>query len=445
MVLDIDGQDSPSTVHLRVRPQHKTEWPDAERVNHISPASVSSYKPFERYLEAVQFLFDRTEKIVGWNVNFDLGFLENEGVVIPQTTKVIDAMELRARIWPVLRNHTRWRLTSAADAAGYSFEGAPHTALADAWLPGIYIYTPNRSSKAIDIRGQMSNAPEPTGISRKLSPCGTKPVCTGGLYGENCIWGRPSVRPNAHRRKEVPAMPGENEEAMRVLLMLGQAVMPPAREVLILTMRALARGTGKVAALPAGRPARREPCDQPCKRTRALRSCDRAYLEARPQRRHQARQPRQGGRARPAATCRSFPTSAAGTASVRGFRDPATGYFAIEYKMKDQEALAACIETAIQRKLISNATWIGAMRGPVEARATAPSRSIRVMSARLSNQKIIRRFPQSGFPPLASLRLACRPRRKASNTSGSLGNSTSPMACTSVNSPVGTALPTPPP
>lgn len=90
MVLDIEGQDSPSTVHLRVMPQHKTEWPDAERVNHISPASVAGYKPFERYLEAVQFLFDRTEKIVGWNVNFDLGFLENEGVVIPQTTKVVE-------------------------------------------------------------------------------------------------------------------------------------------------------------------------------------------------------------------------------------------------------------------------------------------------------------------------------------------------------------------
>lgn len=37
MVLDIDGQDLPSTVHLRVRPQHKTEWPDTERVNHIPP------------------------------------------------------------------------------------------------------------------------------------------------------------------------------------------------------------------------------------------------------------------------------------------------------------------------------------------------------------------------------------------------------------------------
>lgn len=42
------------------------------------PASVASYKPFERYVEAVQSLFDRTEKIVGWNVAFDLSFLENE-------------------------------------------------------------------------------------------------------------------------------------------------------------------------------------------------------------------------------------------------------------------------------------------------------------------------------------------------------------------------------
>lgn len=133
MVLDIEGQDSPSTVHLRVMPQHKTEWPDAERVNHISPASVAGYKPFERYLEAVQFLFDRTEKIVGWNVNFDLGFLENEGVVIPQRTKVVDAMEEFGRVYgPFSESHSRWKLTSAADAMGYSFEGAPHDALADA-------------------------------------------------------------------------------------------------------------------------------------------------------------------------------------------------------------------------------------------------------------------------------------------------------------------------
>lgn len=140
MVLDIEGQDSPSSVHLRVKPQHKTEWPAAERVNHISPDSVANHKPFKNYLEAVQSLFDRAEKIVGWNVGFDLGFLEHEGVVIPQTTKVVDAMEAFGRAYgPFSETHTRWKLTSAADAVGYGFEGAPHTALADA-LATRYLY-----------------------------------------------------------------------------------------------------------------------------------------------------------------------------------------------------------------------------------------------------------------------------------------------------------------
>lgn len=133
MVLDIEGQDSPSSVHLRVKPQHKTEWPAAERVNHISPDSVANHKPFKNYLEAVQSLFDRAEKIVGWNVGFDLGFLEHEGVIIPQTVEIVDAMEEFGRVHgPFSESHTRWRLTSAADAMGYSFEGAPHDALADA-------------------------------------------------------------------------------------------------------------------------------------------------------------------------------------------------------------------------------------------------------------------------------------------------------------------------
>lgn len=133
MVLDIEGQDSPSSVHLRVKPQHKTEWPAAERVNHISPDSVANHKPFKNYLEAVQSLFDRAEKIVGWNVGFDLGFLEHEGVIIPQTAEIVDAMGEFGRVYgPFSESHSRWRLTSAADAMGYSFEGAPHTTLADA-------------------------------------------------------------------------------------------------------------------------------------------------------------------------------------------------------------------------------------------------------------------------------------------------------------------------
>ena len=47
MVLDIEGQDSPSTVHLRVKPQHKTEWPDAERVTTSPPPPWRTTSPLK--------------------------------------------------------------------------------------------------------------------------------------------------------------------------------------------------------------------------------------------------------------------------------------------------------------------------------------------------------------------------------------------------------------
>lgn len=162
-------------------------------------------------------------------------------------------------------------------------------------------------------------------------------------------------------------MPGENEEAMRVLLMLGQAVMPPAREVLILTMRALARGTGKVAGT-AGRTAQRG-ANHAISHVNGL---GRYGLVTE----HTLRRDRndviklvnlgkegaldRGDLSLLSDICRRHRIGFA------VFEDPATGYFAIEYKMKDQEALAACIETAIERKLISIADVDSAMRGPVE-------------------------------------------------------------------------------
>ncbi len=160
-------------------------------------------------------------------------------------------------------------------------------------------------------------------------------------------------------------MPGENEEAMRVLLMLGQAVLPPAREVLIITMRALARGTGKVAG-GAGRVAGRG-ANHAISHVNGL---GRYGLVTE----HTLRRDRNDviklvNLGKEGALDRSDLSLLSDICRKHRigfavFEDPATGYFAIEYKMKDQEALAACIETAIERKLISNADVDNAMRGP---------------------------------------------------------------------------------
>ena len=64
--------------------------------------------------------------------------------------------------------------------------------------------------------------------------------------------------------------------------------------------------------------------------------------------------------------------------------------------MKDQEALAACIETAIERKLISNADVDNAMRGPVESGVQMPANPNDIQSS--SQPKRFPAFWQSGYP-----------------------------------------------
>ncbi len=133
MVLDIEGEASPSTAHLRVRPELRTEWPSAQRVNDISPESVKGLKSFSSYRPAVQLLIDRAEAVLGWNVGFDLAFLEKEGIRLRSGTEVIDAMEEFGRAFGSSpTGHFRWRLTDAVEMAGYRFDGRPHDALADA-------------------------------------------------------------------------------------------------------------------------------------------------------------------------------------------------------------------------------------------------------------------------------------------------------------------------
>lgn len=192
-------------------------------------------------------------------------------------------------------------------------------------------------------------------------------------------------------------MPGENEEAMRVLLMLGQAVLPPAREVLIITMRALARGTGKVAG-GTGRIAGRG-ANHAISHVNGL---GRYGLVTE----HTLRRDRndviklvnlgkegaldRGDLSLLSDICRKHRIGFA------VFEDPATGYFAIEYKMKDQEALAACIETAIERKLISNADVDNAMRGPAESGVQTPANPNDIQSP--SQPKEYPALPAIGLP-----------------------------------------------
>lgn len=80
------------------RPYRHREWPEAMKVNHITPGAVSLCHHAEAYRDTIQRILDSAAALVGYNVGFDLAFLEAIGVVIPPVP-VCDVMRDLEEIW----------------------------------------------------------------------------------------------------------------------------------------------------------------------------------------------------------------------------------------------------------------------------------------------------------------------------------------------------------
>ncbi len=77
-----------------VRPTQKTSWPEAERIHGISPRDVRK-APTIRQLEGkIVECLDSGEIIAGYNVSFDIRFLDLAPVRYNSSKKTIDVMEL---------------------------------------------------------------------------------------------------------------------------------------------------------------------------------------------------------------------------------------------------------------------------------------------------------------------------------------------------------------
>lgn len=80
------------------RPDRHTEWPEAMAVNHITPAAVALCHPAEAYRDTIQKALDSADALVGYNVGFDLAFLDRIGVEIP-AVPVCDVMRDLEEVW----------------------------------------------------------------------------------------------------------------------------------------------------------------------------------------------------------------------------------------------------------------------------------------------------------------------------------------------------------
>lgn len=109
-------------------------WEQAQAVNGIAPEMVEDCLTIEEYRSTIQRIFDNADTVLGYNVNFDVGFLRTAGIKIEN--RLVDVMTEFAKIygeWNDARDDWKWqKLTTAAAYYGLSFEGTAHDSLADA-------------------------------------------------------------------------------------------------------------------------------------------------------------------------------------------------------------------------------------------------------------------------------------------------------------------------
>ncbi len=130
VIVDADGR---SLLHSLVRPRRHEAWPQAQRVNGISPAMVRDAPTADELNEVVSSLLSDEHVVVGFNLRFDLKFLLREGVITQSPQVTFDVMREYARAHPrrIGRSSRGWtRLEEVARHYGIAF--SPHDALEDA-------------------------------------------------------------------------------------------------------------------------------------------------------------------------------------------------------------------------------------------------------------------------------------------------------------------------
>jgi len=101
-----------------------TSWKIASRVNKITPDKVENAPSWNEIKDDVQHIIDDADEIIGYNIPFDLGFLESHGINIDENKKIIDVMDLYEAMY------CKVKLTEAAEHYNYDTSSA-HDSLED--------------------------------------------------------------------------------------------------------------------------------------------------------------------------------------------------------------------------------------------------------------------------------------------------------------------------
>ncbi len=107
-----------------IKPARRKRWPGAAKYNHITYDMVENAPTFQEVKKEIQELFNNAVLIVGYNVSFDINFVQAAGIIVSGQT--FDVMTEFARYY----GGTNMKLKECAKYFGYSY--SPHDSEEDA-------------------------------------------------------------------------------------------------------------------------------------------------------------------------------------------------------------------------------------------------------------------------------------------------------------------------
>jgi DNA polymerase-3 subunit epsilon len=134
-----------------VRPVRHSSWDRAEAINGISPEMVADAPTLDQLAEEIAAYLDGPKLVVGYNVDFDLAFLTEAGVLDSRPFAVLDVMKEFARVHGTAPSRTgdgyKWsKLADCVAYYGLDYPGngahdAMNDAIATAWcLDSMILY-----------------------------------------------------------------------------------------------------------------------------------------------------------------------------------------------------------------------------------------------------------------------------------------------------------------
>lgn len=116
-----------------IKPDMRKTWTKAAEVNGITPRMVKDAPHFADVEETIQEIFNNAELIVGYNIEFDLRFINASGIKVKRNTKIFDVMREYAVAKGVVNGYYgdyKWSKLEQC-ARDYKYKFNAHDALED--------------------------------------------------------------------------------------------------------------------------------------------------------------------------------------------------------------------------------------------------------------------------------------------------------------------------